>query len=791
MKTRTWVPLVAAAALGAAWGAFHWRESSRPAAAVFADHGLEITDWSIEGPYICSDGADPWNANPAERKKGWAPAQSAARALAHLVPGAAWGQKEPHRQRVHSALIDFQDLYGFEYEPDPYYGFLFADFRVTADREREVQMMIGSSDGFRLWVNGEEVAGANRKRGLALYNDTVPVKLRRGENDFRLKVCRYRSSWGLAACLAPDAKSASLVSLRNEGLLENRLLAKNVFATGEAIAFLPKRIAPLLAESRVRLVDLLADREVPLPTLNEQSANLIADVSDGVYRLVVERAGESFSERFVVGDAPRLVALLRTRYEERRELAPLADVIEPHFVRLEVLLRKDNRPAAFDRAWDLKTAYSFAEIAALLARPADPGAGQGLKLLRFTSAADGHAQYVRLYVPRNAGKRPRPLLIFQPTVTSANRPFIESAFMADHQDAERLSVLAEKHGVILAWTGFRSQLTGSSVDLAHLEEALAAVEKFAPVDREAVTVVGACSGGAMAIASAAHWPAYFAGVALMDPSFELCALPTTAAREFFARSEGFGEWAGPRSPVGSFNAASDAAVLVVYDGTAPGHGNLQDSEKFVALARAAGKDIRFVRMAQPMPYHMVAWDAIFAWSAHARRVRPSASIARGRKPPESLLDVFAGPVVFVEGSGGTAADLEATARIVRQLRDTWRDAFFSELPLVRDVDWNAEDGRAVVAIGNEKTNSWIRARRGQSTHSWITAAAEQATIECFPLDSDGHKPAGFVVGAEAMARSLPLPVSLFTDGWFLQCAWRREADTTSLISVNGKAPHEI
>jgi D-arabinan exo alpha-(1,3)/(1,5)-arabinofuranosidase (non-reducing end) len=62
--------------------------------------------------------------------------------------------------------------------------------------DREVYFFLGSDDGVKVWVNGEEVWENYIPRGSAPDQDMFPVNLKRGWNEILLKIEERRGGWG-------------------------------------------------------------------------------------------------------------------------------------------------------------------------------------------------------------------------------------------------------------------------------------------------------------------------------------------------------------------------------------------------------------------------------------------------------------------------------------------------------------------------------------------------------------------------------------------------------------------
>jgi hypothetical protein len=60
------------------------------------------------------------------------------------------------------------------------------------------ELLIGSDDGVKVWLNGELVHNNHAHRGLTLDQDRVRVKLRKGINWLLVKVENGGGDWALA-----------------------------------------------------------------------------------------------------------------------------------------------------------------------------------------------------------------------------------------------------------------------------------------------------------------------------------------------------------------------------------------------------------------------------------------------------------------------------------------------------------------------------------------------------------------------------------------------------------------
>ncbi len=81
--------------------------------------------------------------------------------------------------------------------PDPGAGVSYFTREVFAPRAVEVPVSLGSDDGFRLFLNGEEIASRNVERGAAPDQDSAVLPLRAGRNTLVMKIVNTGGPGGL------------------------------------------------------------------------------------------------------------------------------------------------------------------------------------------------------------------------------------------------------------------------------------------------------------------------------------------------------------------------------------------------------------------------------------------------------------------------------------------------------------------------------------------------------------------------------------------------------------------
>ena len=77
---------------------------------------------------------------------------------------------------------------------------------VESPIEQEADLLLGSDDGIKAWLNGKLVHANNVMRGLEPGQDQVRVKLTKGENVLLLKITQGGGDWAAWAALNPRGK---------------------------------------------------------------------------------------------------------------------------------------------------------------------------------------------------------------------------------------------------------------------------------------------------------------------------------------------------------------------------------------------------------------------------------------------------------------------------------------------------------------------------------------------------------------------------------------------------------
>ena len=161
-----------------------------------------IRDWNLIGPFDAPDMSFLQAAFPPEEgidlsRSYTGKGGKAVVWIRHAAPESGWVRLEDLIEPKEQAVA---------------YGFT----NVFAPREHNTQLLIGSDDGVRIWLNGERVFTNPAYRGAYPDQDRIPVRLENGWNTLLIKVLQGTGGWGYYVRFA-DPEHSLVYSAERDG----------------------------------------------------------------------------------------------------------------------------------------------------------------------------------------------------------------------------------------------------------------------------------------------------------------------------------------------------------------------------------------------------------------------------------------------------------------------------------------------------------------------------------------------------------------------------------------------
>ncbi len=764
-------------------------------------HPLALKDWLVLGPFEAPGAKDPAETNflSAGQADEAAIDADGIRRIIQGEPGRnPWG-----RMCLGEEVLDFQNLYHRSYGPGASPGAAYAACTVEAVRNCRVYLMSGSSESIRVWLNGALIWRDQGKHGLNTYNSSIAVDLRPGKNLLLVKVSHWSQQlWGLTARLEPTVEAAADAALRMQRQRYGELLKRIVLGPGDTLEAAPRGVP-----EGVRFPTTITDSggaTIARTVLGGAGDRWVppATVPEGIYYATLSFLQGQYSEPFCIGTPGAVAAGLSL--QGRRYLGaadPVAADVTVLQQRLDALLK--SGAAQEHGNWESKMISVLEEYSTVL-RALDHGEEAfrgvaGLHLRGFRSKIDDQVESYRLFVPQSHGTRDGalPLAIMVPTYTEASRPFIESAFLTYQNEVEHFCSIGEEYGLAILWCGYRTEPTGNPIDFAQIDEAIEAVASDYRIDPHRITLMGICSGGAVATAAAARWPERFAAVGLLNPTFGL-ERHTALGLADLDRCPAIYGWLEHTDATAEYLSAGRIPTYVIHDGGEPGHGPLESAEAFAAEAGKAGFPLKFDRTIQIREKHYDGWDQLCGWLV--TQSRPSPSVRRSDRyfPSAARINgisaVLAQRFVLVEGTGGTDGDRTVIKRLVEDFQSAWKRAYFVPCRVVTDNEFSAgayADSNLVL-FGNAETNSVWRLRAGAlqlgidksrvriGGRDWF--GGNLMVEAALPNPAAPDHPIVFIGGKDLEYSRLG-GINLSLEGWFDYAIWDTHEAGTGLIAA--------
>ncbi|AWI08320.1 hypothetical protein [Ereboglobus luteus] len=580
-------------------------------------------------------------------------------------------------------------------------------FAGISERPKTMIFEINTNARVALYNNGVLVKELPEDN-LGAYDKTVnlyiPVPLEKGENIIVIKTLSNGAPSALRITATPDLGRELQTALdANKGLLSKKVTRQND----------PPRLKWPSALSRlcvtIDVVDAMNEKPVFSKTNMRNGyaiRNTTSNLANGLYRITYKAAGESFEEYFLIGPPRALFASIKKRIGELNITNDDIKLnVDAQVARGEILFDQANYDPDGDE-WQGKVVYTLGALASmsntLKNNQQDILHGApGLHIKGFISSVDKSIQHYRLYVPSNYNPdQALPLMVIIPTpVAAKGKPFIESPFIAAHQNAVLISRVAEKHGFAVLWPGYKSSLMGWTYESAHIDEALRAVEKDYVIDKTRTSVYGSCGAGFFAGRLVSIYPQRFAAIVFNKGIF---------TRKLSTQDDSgpIRMWLEATNPDKHIIDNKQMKVLLIHDGSRRmGHGEIELSKAF--LEKAKGKDASIeARLNQPL-YGEPDWNMIFSWLKSCRNAnaseRPSEFLkTAGFEGPVS--EIFATPVIIVRGTGASAGYITS---MVEHIKTTYAKQFYGAEPIVKndhEVTDHEMNNYSLVLVGNPQSN---------------------------------------------------------------------------------------
>lgn len=771
---------------------------------IVSPDGQLLRTWFMVGPFMAPKNVDPVNFDFLEAfgktECEWREADFVGLSKARHA-GVGNGSVESKFTSSRSAEIDLRDVFPSQGLGGEHLTAAYAVCELEANEEQKVFMLIGSSDGAKVWLNGELQLTTPSIRALRRYEDLIQLSLRAGRNLLVVKVGNISTPWILAVRLEHNLSRAVEATST-----VRRILSREVLLAASSLELTP-RLKSLGAGFDVTVRrhngDVVANLYLK-PGISAAELNLPL----GYYQAAFNYGGVNFQQSFVVGTLEAIRMQMKNRAAQFGDEERVALNLDAQIQRLHLLARPfvpeaDHLPAVaqhYQAGVERITVYTVGELEHALLRLEN---GQeafrhrpGFHLRAFRSVIDGQPQHYRLFVPSNysADGPPIPLVIALATVFSPPRPFVDNFVIFHRESADRWADLAERLGVAVLWPGYRNEPYGNPVDFAHFDEIMIQVMGDYRIDDQRVYLYGPCSAGIIAAMEAVRRPNSYAGIALLNPVLHRVKNRFGESMDF-SMWPTYRQWLKDTDPVEGLAQIRDLPIRLVHDGVDPEHGPLSDSVDFVTRARAYGNPVSFEQDKDPSGDEFIAIANLMRWMVRQKRKHASwTKEITGEAYLGPLSRAFADHFVLVEATGGSSIEQAANRKLSKAFQDAWVKLHYAPCLVIKDVDLTSEVESRVnlVLLGNPNSNrAWLRLEPRLNIKftdinlqiNELRWASSNLAVQAWCLNPDYPKRKLVLIGGANIAHVSFGTLELSLDGWFDYAVWETVDAKTALIAT--------
>ena len=781
----------------------------RPATLEYLGESLSLDQWTVFGPLnsqLPDDGRAIrtafWESTHSDLIVSPLPASMLAD---HSTTYVVVGPTSHSMQSTElDTFLDFRNLFGQSYAANADKSSrVIVTCAIDSSSARNAYLIVRSAETASIWLNGVFVTRDSSSHGLNRYSLSAELPLIQGHNILLIDINRgTHFTWGIAARLEPSPEQAAKFAFAILRSHEAELLDKCIVQPSASILICPPGV-PREVRFALSISSLSGVLISHFPSFTSGTPwTPPSGLPQGLYKATISFQGHSHDQTFCIGSpndlvvaiAKRLESITNLSHEESVDLGTLQRRLEA------IQSARDNKEKG---NWEGKMVHGMAEYDTFVTRLQLGREAvkelPGLYLRGFESRIDGAPQDYRLFVPSSYRRDSdgMKLVVMLPTASGNTRPFFRSAFLAYQNEADQLCHIAEANGVALLWCGYRNEPSGAPCEPTHVLEAIAAVEDDYSVDRARISLLGECTGGAIAMQTVLRYPHLFAAVALLNPQFTLHH-SNSFGQTLFARIPAYYGWMDSGNLANSFLNTSNVPTYIIHDGSEKGHGDLSFSEAFAKEASMAGFQLQFEKEVQPFDKHFAAWANLISWLGSQRRGDRTIIDNPINAPPSSALqrvaDAFADKFVVVKGTGGEGPEHDAIERIAADFQRTWIAVHFNPCRIVTDQEYdpNKEERSSLVLIGNSRTNAVWR-----TVVSRLPITTELTRIRINDREWTGSHLAFEVglprpdvddrqiilIGSERLQDAHFSFLALSVEGWFNYSIWNVEPSDTQLLAA--------
>lgn len=410
----------------------------------------------------------------------------------------------------------------FRYFPANPHSVAYAAVNLVCNRDMNVVLEAGSSEGIYAYVNGTPVVSVpigDKGDTATKYHHLALVTLHSGTNLLVIKSDTedLSNTWAvIASIMSTRAGTIKSIDSSDNYIVRQRLLRSGdplIVSNPDLTGHMEGCVSIADWKSQVvRTEQCTRSRQIDIDTRR---------LADGYYTITMTVGGTSIHDEVFIGNLRIIRDILEGAgskrgisdhaYRERDALLQRFKILQnPQYSHPEVADWQRKMLLVIRNAI---MAERYRENDRWLLLP-------GMHLNSYKSDIDGSLQYYLIYIP-NGGSDRLPLVVDMPYAQNPERPFLESALAIGWPQAlDDIKRAADRHKFAVAVIDGRGNVGDSPIGEADTIEAIRSIYNDYRVDLRRLFVFGVCEGGRRALRMVNHYPGLFAAAGVYGPALD-------------------------------------------------------------------------------------------------------------------------------------------------------------------------------------------------------------------------------------------------------------------------------
>lgn len=387
---------------------------------------------------------------------------------------------------------------------------------LESPENKSVGLIAASDDGIKAWLNNELIINNTNQvgRNIKPFQHNVVIHLKKGKNFLLIKVDQKGFDWGfsLSLCTMKRARDSFVYNV-----IENPIVKKDeslkinlgLYETGAST-----QLQILNARKEVA-------RDGRVISGGDTWSERLQYLEEGLFYCRLILPDTTIEKPFYYGDIETKLPLYKSAAEPLRVRDEVIRInIDALLSRYEHLLAPENiEPTSV--YWQKKIVYIVSELETILngREGCEFAHCPGTHLRGFKSKVEDQLQYYMVHIPKRtqAQNGPLPLVVLIPAMVEPYLPFLRGHSIANINEIERVTSLADKYGYAVVWTSARGNTRGNPIGTTDIMEVMADVRKDYEIDENKIYLYGDCEGGHGALLLGARFPTLFAAIGTVGP----------------------------------------------------------------------------------------------------------------------------------------------------------------------------------------------------------------------------------------------------------------------------------